>query len=421
MSDFADDFMDELIEAEVAEQERDRREDAARRRAEMQQVAREVLRQNRGSSVEQEPAKPTRPTHEPWSAERRAKVRATYCADADDVTAERFMDFCELRGLSPEARQVYLIDRRKRGEARPVWVYQTGIDGYRLIAARSGCYAGSDDIQFDHDPNYDGRIPSRATASVRRLLSNGQIGLFTASARWDEYGSDVYMWGKMPHTMLGKVAESLALRKAFPEELSGIYTAEEMDQSEAPASNQPVAQPAPKSSVPTRPATKLTAGSPANDEQFAELRRLTKVLAIPDADINRACRTLYGTIARELTFDNVLNLITRLQVAATSADPHALDWLSDAAEGKTGAPATPSAAPAPQAASPAAMQWNEQSEKLWLINIEKATTLTRLDAIAEQVTKQYGAMSPTVQQAWDAKRKTVAVATPETQRPGRAY
>jgi len=56
---------------------------------------------------------------------------------------------------------------------------------------------------------------------------------FTATARWSEYKPDSdFMWRRMPHTMLGKCAEALALRKGFPQELSGLYEAAEMDQAE---------------------------------------------------------------------------------------------------------------------------------------------------------------------------------------------
>src|SRR5690606_19676482 len=127
--------------------------------------------------------------------------------------------------------------RQKRGnEWVEVGTVQTGIDGYRAIADKTGEYVPGPEPTFKHDP--DGRLVS-ATAYVKKL-AGGTWHTVAATAMYDEYvqttrdGRPVGMWGDMPHNQLAKCAESLALRRAFPH-LSGVLTNEEMEQ----AANEP--------------------------------------------------------------------------------------------------------------------------------------------------------------------------------------
>lgn len=136
---------------------------------------------------------------------------------------------CAETQLNPFRKQIHFI---RRGTSYTV---QVGIDGYRSIADRTGLYAGSDDYQFEFK-NPGDKEPIKATATVYKLV-HGIRCAFTASAKMDEYKPKdekmQFMWNKMPRLMLGKCAESLALRKAFPNELSGTYTDEEMQQADA--------------------------------------------------------------------------------------------------------------------------------------------------------------------------------------------
>lgn len=150
-----------------------------------------------------------------------------------------FLQVCQRTGLNPIARQIYAIPRYDSKLQRERLTIQTGIDGYRLLAARTGELAGIDDPTYDME---DADHPNKATVVVWRM-TQGQRMPFTATARWREYAqiskdnhgkeSLLGLWSKMPYLMLGKCAEALALRKAFPAELSGDYTNEEMSQADS--------------------------------------------------------------------------------------------------------------------------------------------------------------------------------------------
>lgn len=165
-------------------------------------------------------------------------------AQVSDAELYRFLHIAHRCQLDPLAGQIHLVGRWDQRKGRKVWTAQTSIDGYRLVAQRTGELAGSTDVWFDDGMTafeYDQAgldHPRTASITVRRIVK-GQMCDATATARWAEYaptGGQAFMWKKMPTLMLGKVAEALALRRMFPAELSGIYTDAEMDQADDPPS-----------------------------------------------------------------------------------------------------------------------------------------------------------------------------------------
>jgi len=158
-----------------------------------------------------------------------------------------FMAFCKQTNLNPFKRQVYIVPRFSKTKGM-TYTIQTGIDGYRAIADRTGLYAGNDDAVYDNEEK-----PTRATVTVYKMV-HGIRCLFTATARWEQYypsnETAQFIWNKMPHLMLGKCAEALALRKAFPNELSGTYTDEEMQQANTIDINSQIEEPKKNGSSP---------------------------------------------------------------------------------------------------------------------------------------------------------------------------
>lgn len=176
-------------------------------------------------------------------------IKKTIAQGASDDELMLFLNICKTAQLNPflhHAHSVPFWDSKSGTEKRVVII---GIDGFRSIAESTNKYAGSDDAIFDGEAEvttdvYEGKgkdrkktgskvlkVPNKATVSVYKVVE-GQRYPFTASARWGEYfpTKKPGKWVDMPFLMLGKCAEVLALRKAFPKVLSGMYTPEEMDQ-----------------------------------------------------------------------------------------------------------------------------------------------------------------------------------------------
>lgn len=198
-------------------------------------------------------------------------IKQRVAQDATDDELALFLYQASRTGLDPLAKQIYFQKRINRKTNRSEITIITGIDGYRLIADRTGKYAGNDDPVFDAESS-----PAKATVTVYKIVG-GIVCAFTASARWDQYypgDAQGFMWRKMPHLMLGKCAEALALRKAFPAELSGIYIREEMEQADREpieAKNERAAQvkPATRHAEPAKPQpAKVAQPAPTADVIF---------------------------------------------------------------------------------------------------------------------------------------------------------
>ncbi len=177
-------------------------------------------------------------TRQQFSNDQLALVRATVAKGTTPEQFKLFIEVCKHYSLNPFARQIYAVVRGGQ------MTIQTSIDGYRLLAERSGKYAGQIgpewcgpdgqwvDVWLKDEPPAAARI-----GVLRKDFEKPTWGIAKYKSYVQPSGP---LWAKMPDVMLAKCAESLALRKAFPAEMAGIYTKEEMDQADVEPTVPPV-------------------------------------------------------------------------------------------------------------------------------------------------------------------------------------
>ncbi len=168
-------------------------------------------------------------------------LKDTLCKGATNDELKVFMYVCQRRRLDPFLKQIYAVKRWDSSLKRETVAHQTGIDGFRAIAHRTGEYDGQDgpfwsgqdgiwkDVWAGDEPPHAAKV-----LVYRKGISRPAVGI----AHFEEYvqtkqdGKPNSMWEKMSAGQLAKCAEALAFRKAFPEDIGDLYTPEEMGQAD---------------------------------------------------------------------------------------------------------------------------------------------------------------------------------------------
>jgi len=282
-----------------------------------------------------------------------ALIKSQIAVGASNDELKLFLYQCQRTGLDPLSRQIYAVmrnvwDSNLRANV-PKMTVQTSIDGYRLIAERSGKYSGQLgplwcgedgkwlDVWLSND------FPSAAKVGVLRADFKEPLW---AVATWESYAQKFKdkqgvekvgtMWAKMPDLMLAKAAEALALRKAFPQELSGIYSDAEMSQADkheevknVTPDPKPIGLALPTTDAPTT-STKTMSTTQATESHGEtteieklrqEIRLLCGELKWSSAELIQTAKDVTGKELRNLKEKDLKILLTFIQEVATGKLP----------------------------------------------------------------------------------------------------
>lgn len=232
-------------------------------------------------------------------------LKRTIAQGTSDDEFALFMTTAQRLGLDPFAKQIYAVKRpsydRELGRYVDKMTIQVGIDGFRSVADRTGENDGQDGPYWCDD---DGAwreawlVDKDPAAAMVRVYRKGCSKPFTGVAAFRSYvqttkdGKVNRQWTQMPDVMLAKCAEALALRKAFPSQLSGVYTPEEMSQADSDAPRRSISSAPSAEPFAAQVESHLASIEMAASEQ--DLKSLAPALAKLTGEAKAKARALYA-------------------------------------------------------------------------------------------------------------------------------
>lgn len=155
-------------------------------------------------------------------------------ASANAKQIEYFFEVCRRKKLDPFLKHIHMIERKENNNGRWITSYtiQASLDGMRAIAQRN-CKIKS----YKRFVKFIEGLENKELYGCCEIDTEDR-GLYYDEVPFTEYvqrkrdGSVSHFWKQFPQTMIKKVAEESVLRMLAPEDLSGVYGDDEMDQAE---------------------------------------------------------------------------------------------------------------------------------------------------------------------------------------------